>query len=248
MPFKGFLVGRSTHLRIQEGQARMIGVMTPGESGWYIARSIDRCMVKCNMMTLRAVVFRFTFIMSYVISGRVWWRWVCDDSDQSSTMQDVPLMTRPPARWHCRWEFVWRQTFGDDLISVPWFSVMGNHDYQSTDACAMTNKEGCAQVRFLTQTTHSSSEWIINLELDNRPAALRPYLLYLYFKSWWLWHAVWISWWWWSVHNSYIIVVMMADQPPPAFRQLGHVSLFHNMCPQRLNNKPQSSGFRGGRY
>jgi hypothetical protein len=47
-----------------------------------------------------------------------------------------------------QWQTKWRDIFGEEVRSVPWYSTYGNHDYQGDPcACAETPAD-CAQVNF----------------------------------------------------------------------------------------------------
>lgn len=45
-----------------------------------------------------------------------------------------------------QWRSKWREVYHEQLRSVPWYSVMGNHDYQHDPCACSTNIADCAQV------------------------------------------------------------------------------------------------------
>jgi hypothetical protein len=45
-----------------------------------------------------------------------------------------------------QWETKWRSIYAEELRSVPWYSVYGNHDYQHDPCACSSNPQDCAQV------------------------------------------------------------------------------------------------------
>lgn len=45
-----------------------------------------------------------------------------------------------------QWDTKWRSVYAEELRSVPWYSVYGNHDYQHDPCACSPNPQECAQV------------------------------------------------------------------------------------------------------